>query len=1018
VSVFAKKRAVLIIFANLMLLALDTPAQGPPVTLSPTGLSFGNVALGSSLAKKVTLTNNQSVALSISPPPAINGESDFAVAGGTCQGKLAAHASCTYILAFTPTVLSNQNATVEVNDNASNTPQQANLNGTGSAAATFSPASVSFPSQLITTTSAAKTVTLSNNQDVALSIAPPAVKGDFALAGGTCGPSLAAFSKCTYLVTFTPPSLETFAGALTINADLSSGPLVVNLAGTGGTAGIASVSVAPTSATVLTGTSQQFTATANLSAGGTIPITSIAHWSSSNTKVATVNTTGLASLLEAGTASIKASLNSSLNTSATLMAVPALVSIAVTPQNSSLPLGTSQQFVATGSYSNGSTQNLTNAAVWSSSASTVANIGNGGLAVSAAQGTAMISASLGSVVGSTKLTVTAPAVVSISLTPANFAIPAGASLQVSAFGTYTNGSTQQVTSSLSWMSSNTAVATVAGGLVTGATAGSTTISATSGSATGSATLTVSPASLQTIAISPMNSSIAVGDSVALTATGMNSDGSSVDLTTAATWTSSDNASAVVGSTGLANGIAPGFATLTAMANGVSGSTVLSVTQTGTTLQSITVSPAGSDLEVGDGQQFTATGNFSDGSRRDLTSAATWYVNQINARYPASPSFAQYGVPSSLITGVLVELNWNQVDMGPGAPGGQYQWSAFDSSIAAYISSGKSVDLIVWAQNYPGYPSTLPAYVQAFTTNVVPGCSGYNTWIAPPYSPDFLAAYKSFVAAVVEHYANNPAISYMRVGLSAGGEVYRYCGATLDNYPAPPYYAGSPFNCSTASDVGQCVWLAYDQDMLNYLQSQNPATPILSPSTSQNQAGSDTNNVYPTTEAQQAVTDGFGFGVQGFQKSDLTNYANGLPCTANWCADFATYAGQVSLELQTLGQSDPVCTSIESICANTTGSLLDLLPFAVSRYASILEIYENDFYIALDPLNPDYAMYSSQYTSALETALQSNLLISVDASGMVTANSAGSTTVFAQYGAVAGSATLNVTASASTLPRHK
>lgn len=1004
-----EKSVLLNALSSIALLAVPAMAQTSPVTVSPTLLAFGNVALGSSLHKKVTVTNKQAVTLTLSKP-GITGSVDFAVIpGGNCGTQLAAGATCTYQLAFTPSALGSETATLTVNDNASNSPQTVNLSGTGSPPATVSPTSVSFPSQLITTTSAPKTVTLSNNQAVALSITAPAITAPFALAGGTCGTSLAPFSRCTYLMTFTPPGVGTFKGSLTINVLLSSGPVLVSLSGTGGTNGIQSVTINPVSASIPSGTKQQFTATANLTAGGTIAVTSIAHWSCDNSAVAKVNSSGLASAIAGGTAHIKAGLSSTLAAVATLTSLPVMVSIAVTPQNISLPLGSKQQFAATGMYSDGSSQDLTIAAAWHSSAISIASITTGGLATATAKGSTTISCKFGSIVGSTKLQVVAPVAVSIAITPANISMAAGDLQQLAAFADFTDGSTHQLTTSLTWQSSDTTIAGISSdGIVAGVATGSSTLSVTSGSITGSTLVTVLAPALRTIKVTPANTSVAAGNTQQLTATGVYSDGSTIDLTTAATWTSSDPAAAAMIPDGAASALTTGWSTITATALGVSGSTVLSVTQTGTTLQSITVAANGPSVDVGASQQFTATGNFSDGSTRDLTAAAQWYINQVNARYPSDANFAQYGVPSSLLTGVLTELDWNAVDMGPDAADGQYQWAAFDASIAPYIAAGKKIDLAIWIQNYPGKPTTVPSYVQAYSTNVVPGCSSYPRWIAPPYSPDFLAAYKNFLAEVVQHFANNPAIGYVRVGMSSGGEVHRYCAPTLDSYPAPFPYSDAPFSCSSASNVGRCVWLAYDQDVLNFVQSQSPTFPILGPTTSENQANGDPKNIYPSTEAEQAVADGFGFGNQGLQKSDLTNYAAGLECNANWCGEFDLHNGQVPLELQTGEPTDPVCTGMESNCASIMGSLVDLLPFAYTRHATILEIYENDVYIALNPFNPNYANYGAQYASALQNALQTNPIAAVNASGMVTGVAPGSTTIFVQYGAITGSTTVNVT----------
>ncbi len=178
----------------------------------------------------------------------------------------------------------------------------------------------------------------------------------------------------------------------------------------------------------------------------------------------------------------------------TLSPVPAvtLVSIAITPGNFSIPLGSTEQFAATGTYSDGSTQTLTSSVAWSSSATSVATIAAGGKATSVSAGATTITATSGSIVGITTLTVNPPALETIAVTPATSSIAAGSTDQFTATGTYSNNSTQNITTSVTWSSSNTSVATVnSSGVATGVAAGTTTITATSGSASpGSYVLTV------------------------------------------------------------------------------------------------------------------------------------------------------------------------------------------------------------------------------------------------------------------------------------------------------------------------------------------------------------------------------------------------------------------------------------------------------------------------------------------------------------------------------------------------
>src|SRR6185295_5913182 len=90
--------------------------------------------------------------------------------------------------------------------------------------------------------------------------------------------------------------------------------------------------------------------------------------------------------------------------SAALTVTPALLSLAITPATGSIPLGTQQQFTATGTYSDTSTQNVTNLVTWSSSAP-AATINAAGLAAGVGVGAATITATLGAITASAALTI-------------------------------------------------------------------------------------------------------------------------------------------------------------------------------------------------------------------------------------------------------------------------------------------------------------------------------------------------------------------------------------------------------------------------------------------------------------------------------------------------------------------------------------------------------------------------------------------------------------------------------------
>jgi hypothetical protein len=255
-----------------------------------------------------------------------------------------------------------------------------------------------------------------------------------------------------------------------------------------------------------------------------------------------------------------------------------LVSIAVTPNMPSVPLGVTQQFTATGTFSDTSTSDLTSSVTWTSGTPAVATVNvSSGLANVLTVGSTVITATSGSVSGSTTLTVTPAALQSVAITPNPITVDVGFSQQLTATGTYSDGTTQNVTAAANWTSSAPSVATIgpSTGLATGVSAGSATISATIGSIT--ATTPLSVAALESIAITPNPVRIAIGSSRQLTATGIFSDGNTQNVTTVANWTSDTPSVATIGpSTGLAICVSAGSATISATIGSITAATTLLV----------------------------------------------------------------------------------------------------------------------------------------------------------------------------------------------------------------------------------------------------------------------------------------------------------------------------------------------------------------------------------------------------------------------------------------------------------
>jgi trimeric autotransporter adhesin len=418
----------------------------------------------------------------------------------------------------------------------------------------------------------------------------------------------------------------------TLGAVSASTPLTVTLAT------LASIEVTPTNPSIANGLSVALQATGIYTDHSTHDLTSLVAWSSSVGSVASVSnlpgSTGLATTLTPGSTTITANLGGMSGSTNLTVTAATLVSLGVTPANSSIAKGLKSQFSATGTYTDNSTQNLTAQVQWSSSDPTVATVSNAmgydGLGSALTPGSVTITAALGGVSASTVLTVTPATLVSIGVTPANPSIANGLTSQFIATGVYTDNSTQDLTASVAWTSSDVTVASISNatafhGLATGVSPGSVTIAAASGTVSGSTSLTVTPAALVSIALIPATPSIANGTQQQFAASGTYTDTSTHDVTAAVTWSSSDTTVATIsnasGSNGLATSLSQGSVSITATLGTIAGSTGLTVTPAA--LVSIAVIPANLSIANGTGQQFAATGTYTDNSTQPLTSSVTW-----------------------------------------------------------------------------------------------------------------------------------------------------------------------------------------------------------------------------------------------------------------------------------------------------------------------------------------------------------------------------------------------------------
>jgi hypothetical protein len=230
-------------------------APAPAVTLSPASLAFGNQTVGGSITKPITLTNSGSAALGIT---SIVASGSGFTSAHNCAATLAAAASCTISVTFTPTAAVAYAGTVAVTSAAAGSPHTVGLSGTGTAptplvpVATLAPVAVDFGAVTLNTPSATRAVSLSNTGNAPLNLSALNLGGANAAEFSqthNCpvGLALAAGASCTISVKFTPAASGIRAAALTVASNAAGSP-AVDLKGTGMVQASALAQVAPTQA--------------------------------------------------------------------------------------------------------------------------------------------------------------------------------------------------------------------------------------------------------------------------------------------------------------------------------------------------------------------------------------------------------------------------------------------------------------------------------------------------------------------------------------------------------------------------------------------------------------------------------------------------------------------------------------------------------------------------------------------------------------------------------------------------
>jgi hypothetical protein len=210
--------------------ALSQVVLGAAAKLSPTSLVFGNQTVGiSSSPQIISLTNTGDIPLTFTSITFTGTNPTNFTQTNTCGSSLAGGATCAFSVIFNPTAAGARSAALTLSDDAPSKLQKVPVSGVGVLpTVTFSPRTLTFPLQVIYTTSKAQTVTLTNSGAGILRISNIAASAQFSQTNN-CGATVPPAGHCTLTVKFQPTALDTIAGSISATDNAPASPQALPL---------------------------------------------------------------------------------------------------------------------------------------------------------------------------------------------------------------------------------------------------------------------------------------------------------------------------------------------------------------------------------------------------------------------------------------------------------------------------------------------------------------------------------------------------------------------------------------------------------------------------------------------------------------------------------------------------------------------------------------------------------------------------------------------------------------------
>ena len=214
----------------------DTPA--PSLCFNPQGMQFGYTPINVASTQSLTITNCGNAPLTVTSFQSSDPHFSIPSASNGCQQSIAANASCSVSIIFTPTAVGVVSSALTITSNAPVSTTFLSLQGLGAVPQinAFPSTSVVFDPQFIGQTSPQQFVEISNSGGVPLTInlSQTTITGNFAFTQTGCNQPLYQGQNCACLLTFTPQTAGTLSGTLNIASNDPNTPvLTINLTGVG-----------------------------------------------------------------------------------------------------------------------------------------------------------------------------------------------------------------------------------------------------------------------------------------------------------------------------------------------------------------------------------------------------------------------------------------------------------------------------------------------------------------------------------------------------------------------------------------------------------------------------------------------------------------------------------------------------------------------------------------------------------------------------------------------------------------